>query len=282
MKKQELIISNKKSSILDNTKTIDQINSQINELEKIDYKDEKVLQLESEIELNKKEKEKINDKILEINSQIASLNSKNEMNRQLELKMANLEICPTCLQNVDAVYRANIMNNSHSDTSENNRKIESLNYDKKNISDKLEIINLEISSKEKEFTDLRILKIKLEGIREKRERFIEIKQINSSLEKDIEMLTQHIDSLNKSVLDLSGFDSMFEEKQRELLEAQSEERSAEIKVAELKKEIEVFSKQIKELRDRLKKMEELKEKLVYLSELEGWLVKELNFFNFTH
>lgn len=169
VEKTRIIISNKKSSILDNTKTIDQINSQINELEKIDYKDEKVLQLESEIELNKKEKEKINDKILEINSQIASLNSKNEMNRQLELKMANLEICPTCLQNVDAVYRANIMNNSHSDTSENNRKIESLNYDKKNISDKLKIINLEISSKEKEFTDLRILKIKLEGI-EKKER----------------------------------------------------------------------------------------------------------------
>lgn len=52
-----------------------------------------------------------------------------------------------------------------------------------------------------------------------------------------------------------------------------QERIADIKVAELKKEIEVFSKQIQELKDRVLKTEEIKEKLNYIMKLENWLSK---------
>ncbi len=46
---------------------------------------------------------------------------------------------------------------------------------------------------------------------------------------------------------------------------------AEIKVAELKREIEVFSMQINELIEQIKKTEEIKKHLNYISELENWL-----------
>ena len=42
----------------------------------------------------------------------------------------------------------------------------------------------------------------------------------------------------------------------------------------MKKEIEVFSKQIDDLRERVKKTEEIKKKLDYISELENWLSKK--------
>ncbi len=267
------MIFNKRYSISDNVKLMEQIRTQISELENIEFSEGKVLQLEQEIEVKKHEKEELNEKIMEINSQLASLKSKNESNKELEKKMTDLEICPTCLQNVDAVYRANIMNNCHSNTFENNKKIEAFDTERKNILDKSRNISNELSSKEKALTDLKILKIKLEGAKERKERLNEIQKINITFEKDIEMLKQHVDSLSASIFELNKFDSIYEEKQREFEEAQSEEKGAEIKVAELRKEIEMFARQIETLKERISKIESLKKQLDYLNELESWLSK---------
>ncbi len=272
--KTNLMVSNKKNSISDNLRTLEQIRAQIFELEKISYDPDRVRELEVNIESKKKEKDKTNEKIMDVNSQISSLNAKNDSNRALEMKMSNLEICPTCLQNVDAVYRANILNNSHSDTASNNRKIEELNSDKAVLQKKITEINSETVSMEKELTDLRILKVRIEGTQEKRERIMEIEKTNVSLNQDIEMLNQHVKSLENSISELGQFDTIFEEKQVEFRKAQAEEREAEIKVAELRKEIEVFSMQIEELRERIKRIEELRKKLQYLNELESWLNKD--------
>jgi exonuclease SbcC len=273
IEKTNLMIFNKRYSISDNVKIIEQLKLQISELENVEFNESRIPQLAQDIEMRKREKEELNEKIQDINSQIALLNSKNESHKELERKMANLQICPTCLQNVDAVYRANIMNNSHSGIFENNNKIETLGQDKKILMDKSRILNTEISTKEKELTDMKILKVKIEGTRERKERLGEILKVNLNFEKDIEMLKQHVESLNDSIFQLNKFDALFEEKQREMNEAQMEERNAEIKVAELRKEIEVFSAQIENLKEKVNKIEMLKRQLDYLNELEDWLTK---------
>jgi exonuclease SbcC len=246
---------------------------QISELENIEFDENQIAQFEKEIEMKKHEKEELNEKVLEINSQIASLKSKNDSNKELEKKISALEICPTCLQNVGSVYRANILNNCHSDTFENNKKIEAFDADKKIILDKSRALNLELSSREKALTDLKILKIKLESTRERKERLNEMQKVNVTLEKDIEMLKQHVESINLSIFELKKFDAIFEEKQRQFEDAQSEEKEAEIRVAELRKEIEMFTRQIETLREKINKIELLKKQLDYLNELESWLTK---------
>lgn len=273
IEKTNLMIFNKRYSISDNVKIMEQLRSQISELENVEFNESRIPQLAQDIEMRKREKDELNEKIQDINSQIASLNSKNESHKELERKMANLQICPTCLQNVDAVYRANIMNNSHSGIFENNNKIEILGQDKKILLDKSKLLNTEISTKEKELTDMKILKVKIEGTRERKERLGEIVKVNLNFEKDIEMLKQHVESLNDSIFQLNKFDALFEEKQKEMNEAQMEERNAEIKVAELRKEIEVFSAQIENLKEKVNKIEMLKRQLDYLNELEDWLTK---------
>ena len=93
------------------------------------------------------------------------------------------------------------------------------------------------------------------------------------MEKDLELLEKHIEVLKSSVFDLKKFEKLFESKQKELNEALKEERAADIKVAELKKEIDVFSRQIDELRNKIKRGDEIREKLNYLMELGNWISK---------
>jgi len=45
----------------------------------------------------------------------------------------------------------------------------------------------------------------------------------------------------------------------------------EIKIAELKREIEVLVKSNEELKSRIKKIEGVKEKLIHITELENWI-----------
>jgi len=274
IEKTEIMMQNKKESVLDNSKLIGQLKIQINQLKEIKYDETEIERLEERIILNKKEKQKLDEDNLTINSQITTFNLKNEENKKLEEKISNLDICPTCLQNVEAVYRANVLNKMHVDTAENNSKIISLEQDRDDLNKKIKAIETEIDSKEKSITDLKILKIKLQEIQDKQNRLEEIQKLNISFEKDISILKAHVETLKADVFELTKFDNLYNEKQKELERCLEQERIAEIKVAELKKEIDFFSIQIKELTEKIKNAEEIQKQMNYLTKLEDWLTKK--------
>ena len=276
LEKTRLVISNKENSIADNQKLIRQLREQISELETLKFEESELIELEKEINSKRNEREILNQKNLEVNSQIASLNARNEDNLKLEMKISNLEICPTCLQNVDAVYRANVLNKAHSEKVGNNKMMENLREEKKKVEEKITKINSEIYSNEKETNEFNLIKIRLQGIDEKQARINDIENINIVFGKDNEILREHIKTLENSLFELKKFDSVFESKTNQLEEALKEEKMAEIKVAELKREIEVFSRQVEELRERTKKAVEIKKQLDYLTGLENWLSKKFS------
>jgi len=278
VEKTKLMISAKRENLSENKKLIIELENQIEELSKLFFDKSKILTLENEIKFKKQEKENFNQNNLVISSQINSLNLKNEELRKLEQKISNLEVCPTCLQEVDAVYRANVLNKIHNDFSQNNQRLDSLELEKKQISEKIKLANLEIDSKEKEATELKMNEIKLQGIIEKQSRLAEVKNLNISFERDVEILDRHIETLNQSVFELRKFDSLFESKQKQFENASREERILEIGIAELKREIKVFSSQIQESKEKIKKAEEVRRQLNYLTKLETWLSKEFSSF----
>ncbi|MAG78817.1 hypothetical protein CMI40_00375 [Candidatus Pacearchaeota archaeon] len=271
IEKTRIMIANKNETTSSNTRIVEQLKNQIEELQGMKFDESKILQLEQEIILRKKDREKSDNHNLDISSNISSINSRIEELKKLEQKISNLEICPTCLQNVDAIYRANVLNKSHSDIAENNRKLGDLEQEKKEISERVMKINNNISLIEKQIQELNILKIKYQGIHEKQTRLEEMERLNVALKKDIEFLNKHCETLKNSVFELSKFDAIYDIKQKELEEALKQERLSEIKVAELRREIDVFSKQVEELKERIKRTEEVKERLNYLIELENWL-----------
>ncbi|MEX0920237.1 MAG: AAA family ATPase [Candidatus Pacearchaeota archaeon] len=273
IEKTKIMISNKKESLSENRKTMEHLESQIKELSDIDFDEKKIEKLEGDISSNKKDKELLNDENLKITFEIDSLNSKNNENENLRKKITEIDICPTCLQNVDPTYRSNVVNKVDSDISSNKNKMNELKERKEIILRKISNIEEQIKSKEKELQELTILKFKVQNVEERKKRVEEIKKTNESIESDVSILNQHMESLNKSVFDLNKYENIFESKQQELEDAMKDERMAEIKVAELRKEIEVFSRQIEELKERINKTEEIKEKVNYLIKLETWITK---------
>jgi exonuclease SbcC len=230
--------------------------------------------LEKENSAIKVRKQEFNDKNINITSLIHSLNAKNADNERIKEKLKHLEVCPTCLQEVDPVYKSNVINQMDSDTVSNNNLIKDNTEKKEAIREQMLKLDYESSIKEKRIQELRIIRIRLQEIDDKQRHLTTLEKTNTLLSKDLEMLDNQIDLLKKTVFDLNKYDNLNEEKQKELTNALKEEKMAEIKVAELKREIEVFSRQINEMKDRIKKTEQIKEQAHYLSDLEEWLSKK--------
>ena len=274
IEKTNIMISNKNETISSNKKIINQLNFQITELKELNFDESKSLKLEKQIDFKKIEKEKLNEFNIEITTKINSLNIRNSEKENIKNKIINIEICPTCLQDVGLTYKDNVINNSNLEISKNTEKIKSFTIEKEDISQKIMKINNEISFYQKEINELNIIKIKYQSIDEKQKYLEEIDKLNYLLEKDLELLRKHLETLKNSILELNKFNILFEEKQKELEESLRMERTSEIKFAELKKEIEVFSFYIKELKDKIRETEEIKKRLNYLIELENWLSKK--------
>jgi len=274
IEKTKIMSINKKETFSNNARTAEQLQKEILELEKIGFEESKITELEQQIEFRKKEKAEAADENLKISSQISSLSLKNSENKSVREKLQQIEICPTCLQDVGPVYKINVINKLDADTTENLKKIDSLTAEKRKILEAMASIETFLSSKEKELADLRLKKIKFQEINSKKTRLHEVEKSIELLQKDIEILEQHLEILVKSVFELKKFDNVLEEKEKALKETVRQERIAEIKVAELKKEIEVFSRQVEELKARIARTEEIRERLEHITKLEAWISKD--------
>ncbi|MBU3907157.1 MAG: AAA family ATPase, partial [Nanoarchaeota archaeon] len=274
VEKTNIMIMNKRETMAGNIKTLNGLKYQISELEKLHFEESLISEMQKQIDLIKTEKDSLNEQNLKITSTIASLTLKNEDNQKTRQKISSIEICPTCLQDVDSVYKSNVINKLDSNTADNNNQLKLLRAEKEKVLAGIKSADSQIASKQRESDDLKLLRVKLHGIDEKRERLQDIEKNNRLLEKDIELLNEHLQLLKTSVFELRKFDNIFEIKQKEIELALKEERGAEIKVAELKKEIDVFSRQINELKERINYLEEVKVQMNYLTELENWLSKK--------
>lgn len=271
IEKKKIMLSNKNENLSSKEMMIEKLESQIKELQDMRIDELEIKNLLDELNPMKQKKDNVNENIISIGLQINSLSEKNKENEMIKDRIIHIETCPTCMQSVDSVYKNNIFSKIDSETNDNLRKIEFLIQEKKILAEKSNKINSEILFTEKRINELNLIKIKFEGMEEKKKQIEEMKNSNALLKKDVEELGNEIIFLNDGFNNLKKYENVFEEKQREFEGALKQERIAEIKVAELKKEIQVFSKQIDELKERVKKSEEIRKQVNYLVEIENWL-----------
>lgn len=274
IEKTSLLLSTKTQMIIENNSLMHQIDKEIKDSSNLVFDSSKIFTFEKKINELNAQKTELNEKSIQINSKIHSLNSKNKENELTKRNLSKLEMCPTCLQDVDPVYKSNAINKIDSDTSSNTAKIKELSFEKNSIESKQREVEQEIYLMQKQINDLNLLKLKLQNIDEKKQRRELLNKQNLMIEKDSKILEEQISLLKNSVFELSKFNSLFESKQREFEQSQKNEKLAEIKIAELKKEISVFMINVRELEERIKKAMEIRSKLGFLSELEDWISKK--------
>jgi exonuclease SbcC len=269
--KAKVLIASKKEMLSSLARQEEQLAAQIEESKKISFDESEINRLAKSIEETQKITDHTNKQYIEISSLLSSLAVKNSDLEKLRKSIAAIKMCPTCLQDVSAVYKANILNRIDSDISENKEKILKLIIDKDNFTKKLDELKEKSSSEESRRSELLLLKVKLESVKERILRIEEIRKQKVLLEKDLSLLGKHIENLRGVILDLSKYDNIYNIKSQELEGARRIEKASEIKFENSKREMEISRKEIDEISVEIGKKEEIKSKLAYISELEDWL-----------
>jgi len=271
VEKSKILLATKKERISSIEGEIRRINSDINEMMKLAFSESEFKELEKKFQENKHKKDEFNKLNLEINTSIASLKIKNSDFQKTKEKMKTLEICPTCLQDVNSNYKEKVFFRIESDLNQNLQQISELEEKKRSLM--LEMTKLDDSSVklEKEISEMKMKKIRLEGVDDRKKRITELDKEITNLKKDSSILESQLETLQKSIFELSKFDLIFNQKNEILQNSLKEEKTAEIKKAEISQGIKFTEENIKEIEEEIQRKEEARKKLIYLQGVESWL-----------
>lgn len=271
VEKTRVLLASKKEMFVSLSKEAEQMREMIQKIKKIKLDENEIKRMEEKKAEKEKEKEKLGKQYLEISGKISSLEMKNSDILKLKERILKLQLCPTCLQNVDNEYKKNILVKFGKEMDENNELIKGLLKDRENVDSMIKEISEEISNISSELNKTEMLRLRLEGMKEKEERLAEIEKNKKGITKDMELLDKHLEGLKGQILKLANLDLMYKKRKENFDLCLRKEREAEIKIAELMKEIELTHREIEELNKEIKEKEKIKRHLEYLTELEDWL-----------
>jgi exonuclease SbcC len=275
VEKTKIQLASKNENLLTINKELSEIAEAIAEL-KEPFNPEKYSILVNEIITKKLLIEDMNLKYIDLIGNISSLENGKKDNFEKKDRVFNISFCPTCLQNVSYAHKHNILNETESKIVELSKQLEILNEDKNNFKTRIEIEKISLNKLEEQRTSLEILKSRTEYLEKSKRKLAESERLKIGLEKDILLLSKHIESLKEEILNFSRYSQIFKKKQDELKSALLEEKNSEISLAELNKEKELTLKTISESEIKISEKEALKNKLISILDLNDWISNQFS------
>jgi len=272
--KSLFIINNKKEAIEGHEKEISLINQQLEDGKKFSFDEEKYNASKAHIISQEKIKQEANDEYMLIASRIQGrIQRKNEA-EALKNKISGLKECPTCLQEVADNYKQNILANADNEIKIMDQQNQEDNKKTDELKEKINTCNKRIEAFKQSISEMEILKIKLETLKEKEQKIHNLNEQKATLDNEIRELTKSLNELITLIKDFDKYTAIFDQKDNELKQILNKEQSSLIKKAEINKEIQFLNTQIKELENHINKLEDLNKSLIYLKELEYWMTNK--------
>ena len=269
--KTNIMLVGKKELIQNIEKEIFNLNEQIKKIRKTKFEEKELQEKEQQL----KEKEEISDyksKIyFDILSKLNSSKTKIFDSEKLREQILKIDLCPTCLQNVNGDYKKNITRRLDEEILKHKKEISALENDKEKTIEEIGLIKKDISEIKKQIETFILSRIQLRDIKEKEEKLKELETQKDFNLKDMDLLAEQIKRLKEASSSLKKYEKIYEEKKTTLQEIEKKEKEKELEFTGTKKEIELLLFRIEELEQEIRKKEIIKDNLFKLAELEDWL-----------
>lgn len=270
IEKTKVIITAKYENIASIQKEIEEVEKAIAEEVEI-FSQREYEELINNIKEKNSVLDHLNSRYTSILSEISSLEKhKSEALRKKE-RIFQIEICPTCLQDVPETYKHNILNETESIIFKAKQKTDILEKEISIIAHEIEKIKSEKRILEELKASKEILKTKQEYLEKTKQKHKAHTKSIADLNSDVSLLNKHMNALKEKMLELSKYDHLFKLKKTELEIALKEERKSDIQLAEIRKETELLKRDIFYTEETISKKELSKKSLTYLLELQDWL-----------
>ncbi len=269
--KVEVLMHEKKKQIEAIDNSMKSLNLQIQETKKISFNEEEYKSLKDRIKFQENKEEELQKGYMQTIGKISSVETRKKELDNLNDKIISLEKCPTCLQEVSETYKKNILSVAKSEIDETQRIISEMIVKRNKLIDEINLIKKIKEEFKKKQSDLELLKIKLENVKEKENRIKELEEQKVTLQISIKSLMKHYNSISESIKDYTVYVEIHKNILLEIKEAKTKENQEAIKSAEINKEIQFSEEQIRLNHDEIRKKEDLKKKTDGIREIEYWV-----------
>lgn len=220
---------------------------------------------------NNKKLELLSAAIIDYKSSINSLIAKKKQDSEKLNRVSGIDICTTCFQKVSQAHKHTLSLEVEINVSQTEKELTGLHIAQQAAEKELSSVRREIELLQQSKIDLGLLKSKESQRRLEEEVLKELRKKIDAIKKDIVTLEEHLVNRKKDIFRFSKYDLLSKVKQEELKKALNEEKSEEIKIAELKREKEIRLVESELIRKEISRKESVKEKMLKLIELETWL-----------
>ncbi|MFA5258464.1 MAG: AAA family ATPase [Candidatus Pacearchaeota archaeon] len=269
--KSNVLISEKSQQIITLNNTQKGLRLQIEETKKILFNEEEFNSINVRIKFQETKEDEYQREYIQVIGKINSEESRRAETLNLKKKILGIQKCPTCLQDVTEDYKHNIFKKTDEELLANETLLKELHQKKKDLGSQIDSIKRIKENLKKIKSEMELSKLKLENLKEKEQRISDLEDQKSSIEKDLEMLKKHIVLIDSSIFEYSKYDTIYEQRNNELLESKRNENNFAIKKAEINKEIQFSESQIKEKMQEIEKKENIKKKTEKIREIEYWI-----------
>ncbi len=269
IEKIKIITSNKHENYANLENEFHELKKSISEAE-VFNEDNYRLILESISQKNKKIEE-LNAQYFSMSSEISSLKQQQHETTATKERIFNIDLCPTCLQDVPENHKYNILNKTEDSLNKARQRIIFLEKETIIFSKEIEKYKLEKSALEEEKISKEVLRTKSIYLEKEKKRLQQLISAKEEVMRDIRLFDNHILILKEKISELSKFDNLLKLKKLELQAASMEERKAEIFLAQLNKEIDLTKTEIASKEKSINTKEKSKQNLAFLQELFDWL-----------
>ncbi len=269
--KSELTLANKKDLISSYERDIKLLREQIKSSEGLSFNEREIEVLKNRIKAQEQLLKELNDNYIITLTSIQGNEQKIKGLKMLKDKISSLDKCTTCLQIVNDEHKKNIVSRAQEELMNIDVEFVKNRKDKEESSIKIEQTRKLIDSLKQSLSQMEILKVRLENIKEKRERIDLLEKQRTAMYSDLDMLKKHIEGVNELLAQFEFYNKDYELRNREFQEIVLKENRIVVKKIEIEKEIQFLERQIVEIENEIKRIEELAKKMAYMRELEFWL-----------
>ncbi len=268
--KTSIMLLAKKETLINLKNELSKLTRELEQARAVKFNSEEFKQKQSLLKDKEKLVEEKNGIFLELMSRIRALSSASLNSKNLQEQISRIDLCPTCLQQVNEVYKKIIVSKLEEDISKYKKETLSLEKEKAEASEEIEKIKEEISRLNKEIGELNFLRMKTEELTTKENKLEELEKQKISAERDADILERQILTLKQSASVLKKFEIVYEKEKAELERLVEEVREKELDLASREKEKELTLVMIEEISIEIKKKENIKIRLIKITELEDW------------
>lgn len=212
---------------------------------------------------------------LDIEKRIASLETNKRQSDNLINDISKLDICPTCRQRVVTEHKHNFTSKIKEDVGKIDSEIEKYGKLRQELADKLEASKKKLLDLQQKDREMNVFKLNMRRLEEKELESKKIAVSKEKLQERHEKIREELKTLADALKEFFSVEADYKGLKTHLDEAQSAEKNAAIKKAQIEKELEGIIKIIDMLKKEICGKEHTKLNLQYLNRLRSWIQDNL-------